>query len=76
MFTLSSQMPLGEGDTGSGFQVAFERDCSSLLWELDHHIDDPRPVLGRMDTTARVVLGLPPREVGGVTSVIVESRRF
>ena len=54
-------MPVCKGDTGSGLQVMFERDGSSLLWELDYHIDHPRSVLGRIDTVAGVVLGLPPR---------------
>lgn len=50
--------------------MAFESDCAAFVRELDHNINGPRLVFGRMDTTAGIVVGLTLRDVGGVTSVV------
>jgi hypothetical protein len=69
-----AQMAPSERNTGTGLQVALQRDGSLLVAELDDSVDDPRTVLGGVNALAGIVLCKPPGDVGGEAGVI--ARRY
>ena len=54
---LLSQMTMCERNTGSGFQVAFKGDSTTLVAEFNDNINRPRTMLGRVGAAGRIVLG-------------------
>ena len=66
-----SQMSLGERNTRPGFQIAFEGKSPPLVGTLNHDINGPRTMLGRVITTACVVLAMSCRHIGGDARVVL-----
>ena len=65
-----SQMPIGERDTGPGFQVALESGGATLVGEFNHDINRPRPMLRGVGAAACIVLGVSGCHVAGEASVV------
>jgi hypothetical protein len=64
------QMPFGEGDTRTGFQIPFEGEGSRFIGERDHDIDRPGRTVRRMRALRGVVLREARRHVCGDARVI------
>jgi len=65
---------MGKRNARPGFQVAFESNCALLVGELDHDINRPRTVLGRMWTAPCVVFGMSPTDIRRETRVVLMRR--
>jgi hypothetical protein len=50
-------VPLRERNAGSGFQIALEGDGATLIWKVNHNVNRPGTILGRVNAVALVVLG-------------------
>ena len=48
-------MPLSEGNTRAGFQIAFKSHRSTLIGEFDDEVDGPGAVLRSVDALACVM---------------------
>jgi hypothetical protein len=57
-------MPLGKSNTGSGLEIALEGNGAAFVRKCNHNVHGPWTKLRRMNAVARVMLGLPSRDVG------------